>query len=524
MDRLPLEIIVHIASYLPAPPRKYPTDTTTASDDRLVRPRIASVSRKWQFAVEPFVFRDIRVKSTELDEFASVFSAAQSRRRSLLKELTADIILPMYSAADCAVWESNQDRLVNDKVASEAVASLFSILSGWGSDPAIAIALSIALYSPKDHEPHFNPDDPLVPRYAYSYIRLSNADKLPVVSCLKYIFWSAGERVFHPSSIVALAAAAPALEQVWHVEEPSVFLALTRQLRDDFIQSLEAFRLTPATHEWELSIGSHSYDHCQRLPNLVFPYQHDPLCFAVHQTIGNHLERLYYEGPVDPSLFWPYAEGEGPREPFWPSLADLCVRLNPGTASGRWYFRAAPGCRYNVPASDEPLPADTVEHMPPGYGSAEEAEEALAYRESMLLAGARDDDDHWNDDRYEFRVVPDDEVMLPLLEAFARAIAQMPAVKKAHLSAHARFPHREWFVSYVAPGIPRPYDDELVVLGVREPAASQPRVFFHVQDWRPSKHVLDLFRKVGTERHGQDAAIAFLPTLWKERPAGEVVA
>ncbi|AEO57637.1 hypothetical protein MYCTH_2304023 [Thermothelomyces thermophilus ATCC 42464] len=35
---------------------------------RLARPAIATLSRKWQFAVEPLVFRAVRIKSIELDE------------------------------------------------------------------------------------------------------------------------------------------------------------------------------------------------------------------------------------------------------------------------------------------------------------------------------------------------------------------------------------------------------------------------------------------------------------------------
>lgn len=73
MDGLPLEVIALIASYLPK--RNGDGDGANANR-RLVRPAIATLSRKWQFAVEPLVFRAVRIKSTELDEFASVFSAS----------------------------------------------------------------------------------------------------------------------------------------------------------------------------------------------------------------------------------------------------------------------------------------------------------------------------------------------------------------------------------------------------------------------------------------------------------------
>jgi len=74
MDRLPLGIIGRIASYLPKPSGD---GASSNADSRLVRLAIASVSRKWQFAVEPLVFRSMELESTDLDEFASVFSASQ---------------------------------------------------------------------------------------------------------------------------------------------------------------------------------------------------------------------------------------------------------------------------------------------------------------------------------------------------------------------------------------------------------------------------------------------------------------
>ncbi|KXX74052.1 hypothetical protein MMYC01_209829, partial [Madurella mycetomatis] len=211
---------------------------------------------------------------------------------------------------------------------------------------------------------------------------------------------------------------------------------------------------------------------------------------------------------VSPSLFWPYVEGEEPRGPLWPSLARLTVEFDSASPCGRWYFRAAPGDEHNVPASDEPLPADTAGHMPPGYGSYEDTQRALEYERSMRPVGREGDGTF--DSLDDFRTTPDDEVMLPLLEAFARAVAQMPSLKTANLTTPLPDPHIEWFVSYGAPGTRCGYEEYAEEDGV----LSKPRFFFHVQDWRPSDQVLDLFRRVGRERSQQDAVIAFLPSLY----------
>lgn len=76
---------MEIASYLPK--------WSNESGLRPVRPGIASLSKRWQVAVEPLVFRDVRVKSTELDKFTSAFSAYPDRRR-YLRNLNLHIMLP----------------------------------------------------------------------------------------------------------------------------------------------------------------------------------------------------------------------------------------------------------------------------------------------------------------------------------------------------------------------------------------------------------------------------------------------
>ena len=85
--------------------------------------------------------------------------------------------------------------------------------------------------------------------------------------------------------------------------------------------------------------------------------------------------------------------------------------------SGRWYFRAPPRDAHNVPASDEPLPDYTVGHMPPGCGSEQETAEALAFLSSLHRQKIAEDGTG------EFRIVPEEEMIVPLLEAFARAAA-----------------------------------------------------------------------------------------------------
>jgi hypothetical protein len=503
MDSLPLEIIANIARHIPKricnepdlphlrwDHRRWSWDEDwrpeTASRPPLVRPGIASLSRKWQAALEPYIYRDLHIMSTELDQFASIFRDSQAHRRPMLKSLYFRIVLPTYSDADCTVYESNQDRLDNNRAASDAVAALFSILAPWGHRPSAAVDLSISAYSPTDHCHRF------YDRYKNSFIQLLDSDSLSVVPCIKSISLYPHDREFHPSNLLALTAKAPAIHSVtWRYDEPVPYLALRRPMRDEFARSLERFRFPPSMCQLEVHIDSGDPFRLEhRQPNLVFPHHRDPLCSAIHRSIGNAVDTLTYFGQVDPSLFWPYPGPEGGElgESFWPSVARLKVGFDRCSPCGRWYFRADPedlegfvgDPDFDLLAADEPLPVDTVCHLPPGYGSEQETQEALAYKRSLRtpkFAGGilcfRDDTD--------FRVVPNDELLVPLLEAFARAIAQMPALQSAELFTELCYPHEEWSVNYVAPGVESYYEKPLG----NETALSSPRLFLHVQDWRP---------------------------------------
>jgi hypothetical protein len=529
MDSLPLEILLEIASYIIKP------DYYDGEQHAAIRLALARVSRKWSLVVEPEIYSTIHLKdTTELDDFASVFSGPGSHRRSILKELHVNIAIPAFSGADRGIYESDQDRLATNKFVSEAVAALFNTLSSWGSDPAVAIDLTIAMNSTKPgshrrrlwqiqddvvHDLEGVRTKPFDGQFNHSYIRLLDADMLPTVPCVQFMSPNGGDRNFHPSSLIALTAKVPAVEHLrWTYIEPDLYLKLRREMRNDFVQALQTFRLAPSTHQLDITIGLGTFRDpygyrsldIRRQPNIVFPHQHDPLCSALHRLVGNKVKKLVYEGPVHPSLFWPYSEGHEPREPFWPSLTDLRVEFDPRGLCGQWYFR---GVHRPVRSYLEPLPVDTVGHWPPGYGPEEETNSALAYGQANGPSG-RGMTCSWN------HWVPDglvnDEVMLPLLEALARAISQMQAIERAELYYPIPY-YVDWIVTYSAPGA-MSYLDKFVEGGT---PLGAPRVVFYTGDWRPSQMVLDLFRAVARKRHQQDAIVTFFPDMGLERGCKE---
>ncbi|KAL2166720.1 hypothetical protein VTG60DRAFT_2283 [Thermothelomyces hinnuleus] len=140
--------------------------------------------------------------------------------------------------------------------------------------------------------------------------------------------------------------------------------------------------------------------------------------------------------------------------------------------------------------------------MPPGYGSEEDTRAALELDRRMRLA--EKEEVLWD----YFRIVPDDELVVPLLGAFARAVAQMPALKSACLTASLRRPYTVWFVCFDAPGADSGHNH---FLDDPDRGTSEPRVFFRVHHWKPPKQVLDLFQgregetPAGTRRHSPTA-------------------
>ncbi|CAI4215642.1 unnamed protein product [Parascedosporium putredinis] len=129
----------------------------------------------------------------------------------------------------------------------------------------------------------------------------------------------------------------------------------------------------------------------------------------------------------------------------------LDVQLSLQSPSGQWYFRCNDANNaYHIPQSDIPLPHDAPSLMPPGYGSEEDTQAALEHAAAMerpaftsygAFVGLHDP---W------FRQYPNDQAINPVLEAFGKALAEMPKLKRAELQF--KRPRSYMFLAYAAPG------------------------------------------------------------------------
>lgn len=123
-----------------------------------------------------------------------------------------------------------------------------------------------------------------------------------------------------------------------------------------------------------------------------------------------------------------------------------------------------------------------------------------------------EDEHRFTKDGCEFRCVPRDEAILPLLAAAARRLACTPSLCSVYLEATLQLDKGVWFFLYQAPGEMSDWDE--YVDCVHGNPLCRARVFLHAQDWRPDEETIALLRGVGKACCGEDAIVTFLPFLY----------
>ncbi|KAK4201013.1 hypothetical protein QBC40DRAFT_325340 [Triangularia verruculosa] len=519
MDTLPVEIVCMIAARLPRARlgyrereerstqalAEYQQVTAGLAGDRLEatvqrpisriepaeesgpKPRLApyaTISSKWQHAVERLLFDEITFRSADLVDFDSIFSARQAHRRRFLEHADFVISLPASCEDPEIPCETESTRLAKDKAVSEAGTHD----QGEGS------------------------------QHQYVYLSVHNVEKLPALPFIRKLNISMGslphehENIqFHPATIIKLSEKAPGQQSLnWSYADAGVYYGLRRQLRNSVIEVLKTVQISPAVQKLSLCACSviDTLPHDRELPNLIHPHQQDPLCTNLHRLVNdNNIRELWVESQLDSSLFWPYPETETP-EPFWQSMEDLRVGYPIDAPDGRWYFRGPLG--YGGHSRVAPL-VGGYEPFPPGYGTLRGASQAIRFRTRDLNMGFRN------------REVPDDNFVAPLLISFARAISQMPLLKSATLWNNLMGEPMSFNVEYRAPGhLP----EHLKHSGYQvKHDISKPHIMFEIASgdrrangWKPSEEIIEMFRNVSMMAHDRQAHIT---AWWDDEGAGE---
>jgi hypothetical protein len=512
---LPQEIVANIATFLPDP--QQPDGIDHCQKPKFLRSRLATVSRQWQRAIEPLNFQSLHITSEDLEAFISAFSSTSSSRRSLLKELHFDIVLPDYNDDACAKYETAEDRDRNSAAASSCMSALLEELSKWPSHGHLNLVIDI--YAPTDSSHRTAAErsedlhavdmgrrrDLFGDRYRYSYIRLSDTN-YPLVSCVASLSPPQGDRFLEPSSLVALASAFPRVETLsWSYRDPGFFVDPRRRHMQQFAEAMDTYQVPSTATTFYLTIESPEYPHPRRVPNLAGPASGGSMCDALRRLIGrSSLHKFWYQGPIDPSLFWPDKSETTDAE--WRSLRDVWIYFDMASLSGEWLFKGLPDDEFYHMRSDMPLPWSTGGIAPPGYGSEEDTAAALV--KSME---APSDSEGFAIDGLDFRRIPRDEAMLPLLEAIARRLSRTPSLRTLYLETTLPQSRGLWFFSYAAPGEFSGYEEYMEEF---DADLLRARVFIHTEDWRPDQKVVSMLRDIGKMCYGQESIVTFLPFLF----------
>ncbi|KAL8730717.1 MAG: hypothetical protein Q9166_003909 [cf. Caloplaca sp. 2 TL-2023] len=128
MDRLPQELVNHIASFVEREDDQ--SDAGLLLRKKMVSklPPYATLSHKWQLAIESRTFHTLHMTSLELAYFSQVLTA---QRRSFLSYLTYDIVLPTYEDHQCAKFETKQDIERNSQAFTYALHALLQFFKTW---------------------------------------------------------------------------------------------------------------------------------------------------------------------------------------------------------------------------------------------------------------------------------------------------------------------------------------------------------------------------------------------------------
>lgn len=511
MNRLPQEIFDEIGTLLQGPD--------------FDKPSLATVSLQWQAAIEQHTFRHLCLRSTDLDRFQEI---VRYRRRRYMTQIDYLVVLPAYSDEERLQFEREDTRKTNDEAFTAAIHGLLHILASWDVCRDGYIELTLRdVYSISDHEflRHSSPfrDTPKLPRvrrdeennritelwnwrHRYSYLRLMHASELPIVPVVNIFTKSALTRNICDRVPIDIAARLPSLYgTAWRMNQWEIrYIALRRRHRHDFTQAVrEVLPRSSGLQTLVLQMGSIFL----LAPNFSIGTLN--LGNSTRDTLSNALriatasiptlKRLRISGVIDSSLFWP---GPAPSltEPYWQNLEELGVTFDTRRPSGGCYFQG----------SWQTISSPLESEEPPGYGHSVEgdAEAAISFLPS----------EHMGSNVRDRTLVPDDDSLVPLIEAFGRACSQIPTLKLAELytvlptapgrgtSGPSQDRYR-WGVWYFSPGTSS--QGYGYIGSTFSEDTHRRRLFWTVKDWRPEADLQRLLRGIGSERYGIDVAENF---------------
>ncbi|KAI2633633.1 hypothetical protein GGS26DRAFT_54633 [Hypomontagnella submonticulosa] len=153
-----------------------------------------TVSREWQAVIEPHNFS--RINLTPLRIAHPESAPILHRKRDLIHYICFRVELRRYDCTDCGVKRRDHFRMhiADERLSTEAIQSLFSLLSRWKSNGDLV--LDVSVFSPSDSEHHFKyldfrPDVPPGNRILVKSLAPGNLRKLVIFENFNlYYPWS----------------------------------------------------------------------------------------------------------------------------------------------------------------------------------------------------------------------------------------------------------------------------------------------------------------------------------------------
>ncbi|OQE44354.1 hypothetical protein PENCOP_c002G08363 [Penicillium coprophilum] len=306
----------------------------------------ACVCRQWQVAAETITFADLHINSADLESFRQILTSSHSTGRYFhVQSLYFKVVLPAYSDRARGHYENKHDRDANNKVFTQAIISLFEILSSWPDYDRYQISLQIYARSPSDWQAEpdwtarrarqqrgyaFPEQDLLDRRYEHSYLQLTEDITLPDVRCITSIEVRGSDAVRNIGSaaVCLIVAHLPRLETI---------IASLRDKERKNAEICGTFGSDFSITGWPRSLRQLDLRYQVQEPysqSLFVPFnpRPNPLCLALHQ-LSQRLELVdLSQIIIGPELFWSVdASNTGP---FWPRLTKFTASCSYFSAYG----------------------------------------------------------------------------------------------------------------------------------------------------------------------------------------------
>jgi hypothetical protein len=544
MNRLPQELVDNISSYL--------------SPQHLKNTLL--LSQKFQYAAEQYskAYAEFSLTEQNAAEFLSRYTG---RRFRYLRNVSFKTSFPTFDDDD----DDNDCRYIAEELKSidqeftRQITNLFSILKSLETavrDQYGPGNIHLAIFTPT-REPTKS-SWCLHRMFASWRVRLLSSSLLPALDCVRHLTVTRGTQQlswngYNPHLrhldlrvLLDLSSKLPNLSVLscelggdeWlensFAEEAlrqitQDWAGLRRDSRHDFAKALEEGITLPGLRHARLDFLHplslvEDIDQRRAMPNLTSPAPYDLFSSSL-RILSYQLRTMTLCVVADETLFWPADNST----PSWPHLQHLNVCFHMTSPSGSWYFKGLPG----IGATDGYQVTDA--HYPP-LVTTDDDERADYERPDSAIDGELF--------VVQYRIDPNEETIVPLLAAFAKAAALMPKLKRAVLwsplifrvwkegsdsdgeiwDAYKDFDVSQvskytndatpaemaWGMAYTRPG------EEAFDSCSWDPPLHCRQIEWKVARWRPDPELHNLFQNIGRFEHGEE-----LSEIWTDEWVGE---